>query len=172
MRVIGLDLSLAATGIAWESGVRAMNTPAAKIDGPERLVKIRREVCAIVRFPVKADLVVIEGYSYGSQNSHAHSLGELGGVIRVALFELGVAYVEVPPQTLKMFAAGTGAAKKEQVVYEAKVRLGYQGFDNNEADALWLRALGHHALGCPLVELPKAHLRALDKVRVPMEVSS
>lgn len=160
-RVVGLDLSLTATGIATPEGQRTIGT---KARGCERLIELRdtiRKACEL------ADLVAVEGYSFGSRNSHAHALGELGGVVRVALHVASVPFVEVPPSSLKKFATGKGNAGKEEVLASAIRRLGYEGHDNNEADALWLRAMGMDALGCPLVAMPESHRAALVKVEWP-----
>jgi hypothetical protein len=52
-------------------------------------------------------------------------------------------------------------------------RLGYTGSDNNEADALWLRQVALHALSLPgRVELPRTHLRGLDKIDWPRLASA
>jgi Holliday junction resolvasome RuvABC endonuclease subunit len=169
-RVVALDLSLTATGVASEAGVQVIKAPAAKIDGPARLVLIRDVVMRTVLEPQPADVVVLENYSFGQQQgtSQMHSTGELGGVIRVALYEAGIPYVEIAPGTLKTYATGNGAAKKPQVISCARERLGYTGYSSDEADAMFLRALGLDAYGCALVELPILHRRAIAKVSWPV----
>ena len=161
--VVGLDLSLTATGIA-AAGVADVLRPKG-LTGPERLAWLCDRVDAIVKLH-NAALVVVEGYAYGRQNT-AHQLGELGGVIRLALWEAGIPYVDVPPSTLKKYATGRGNAGKEEVLAAAIRRLGYQGHDNNEADALWLRALGCAAYGAPLADLPKLHASVVDGLDWP-----
>lgn len=160
MRVIGLDLSLTSTGVALPDGsVRRITVKAV---GVERLVRIAD---AVRRLAV-ADLAVIEGYAFGRQNQAAH-LGELGGVIRVSLFGLGVPYVEVPPALLKKFATGKGNASKEDMLVAAVKRLGYDGASNDEADALWLRAAALDAYGLPVAEMPRDQRAVLGKVDWP-----
>lgn len=163
MRVLALDVSLTRTG--WASALdRCGVIDTAKLRGAERLAALADTVTA---YAERADLAVIEGYSFASRNSQAHSLGEAGGVVRLALHRLGVPFVEVAPTLLKVYAAGTGKAGKELVLVEAVKRLGYSGSDNNEADALWLWALAVDAYGSPAVTVPKVHRRALDSVRWP-----
>lgn len=157
--IVGLDLSLTATGVATPSGP-CLVTPG-KRRGMERLQYIRERVLSLAG---GAELVVIEGYSYHSRSSRAHKLGELGGVVRLALWEEGIPYLDVPPSSLKRFATGSGNASKGLVLVEAVKRLGYPGADDNEADALWLREIGRHILGQDTVPLPKAHLTALRKL--------
>lgn len=160
-RVIGVDLSLTATGIA---GPAATCTLAPKTRGCERLIWLRdrvRKVCEL------ADLVVIEGYAFSARNSHAHALGELGGVVRVALHVASVPFVEVPPASLKKYACNRGNAKKEEILAAAIRRLGYEGSSHDEADALWLRHMGLDALGFAEIQMPEANREALKKVAWP-----
>jgi len=79
----------------------------------------------------------------------------------------GLPVALVAPGALKRFATGKGSADKTAMVIAARDRLGYQAIDHNEADALWLRQIGMHLLGVPEVDLPKAHLTALDKIERP-----
>lgn len=74
----------------------------------------------------------------------------------------------VPPNTLKMYATGKGTASKSLVLVEAVKRLGYDGHDDNEADALWLADLGARLDGFDRPALPAGHLKALDKLRKPV----
>jgi hypothetical protein len=181
MRVIGLDLSLTSTGIATRQGAYSLKTPSDKIKGMERLQFIRTAVWEAinqesfdpppddspfaVQIPVMA---VVEGYSYGSKGNAIFNIGELGGIVRLLLWENGIPYAVVPPQTLKIFATGNGGSKKDKMIIETVKRLPDWEVDNNdEVDALWLYAMGHHALGSPIVDLPASHLRALDKVEWP-----
>lgn len=164
-RVVGLDLSLTATGYANDRGTSTIGAKPHK--GCARLALLRDLVSIECR---DAPLVVIEGYAYGRQNV-AHQLGELGGVVRVALYEAGVPYVDVPPSSLKKYATGKGNANKGEMLAAAIRRLGYEGADDNEADALWLRAMGLDALGCPVVEMPAVNRSALAKVEWPEGVA-
>lgn len=161
--VLGLDLSLTSTGVASvdaDDGVNQFTwTIRPRDTGVARLRMIRDRVLADVEV-IAPDLVVIEGYAFGRVN-RAHKLGELGGVVRVALTEHGVRWVDLPPATLKKFAAGKGNADKGAVLAAAIRRLGYSGSSNDEADALFLAHAGHVLLGRPLVDLPQAHLAAL-----------
>lgn len=181
--VVAFDLSLTSTGVADRNGTRRI-TPTGT--GPARLAEIRdsvlrathvtdkfgsgpacrtctpwgSSVASVKHYGTHPDLVVIEGYSYASPNS-AHDVGEMGGVVRLALYEAGIPFEVVSPSTIKMFAAGKGNASKDGVLLAAVRRLGYEGNSKDEADALWLYALTMHALGAPIVDVPAAHLRAL-----------
>jgi crossover junction endodeoxyribonuclease RuvC len=108
----------------------------------------------------------MEGFAFAAKGKQ-HEIGGLGWIIRVALDEAGIRWVEVPPTSLKMFATGRGNANKSEVVVAAVQRLGLTPKDDNQADAAWLEEFGHHLLGKPRTDLPQLHLRALDKVRLP-----
>ena len=161
--VIGLDLSLTATGVACDHNCSKATT---NLRGCERLIFVRDYVADLTHKHL-LPFVVIEGFSFGSNNRSAREIGGLGWVVRVMLHETQVPWIEVPPATLKKYATGKGNVGKVEMVVSARERLGYEGHDDNEADALWLRAIGLELLGRPLVELPKTHRDALAKVTLP-----
>lgn len=66
-----------------------------------------------------------------------HSAKLIAIIERIAELR-GIQYIEHSSMTIKKFATGKGNAKKEQMVEAAKVKLGYEGIDDNEADALWM----------------------------------
>lgn len=161
-RIVGIDLSLTATGLAHHRVQTVTIRPTT--DGIARLFEVRGRVSAYIR---GADLVVIEGYSYASRH-HAHQLGELGGAVRMMLHYLDVPWVDVAPATLKKYATGKGNAGKDDMLAEAIRRLGYDGADHNQADALWLREMGRSYYGHPdAVGLPAKHREALDTIDWP-----
>lgn len=137
--VVGLDLSLTATGIVDSCGCDDILT--SKNKGMDRLEDFRMLIWE--RISRHDDLVVIEGYSMGTarQSSHAHGLGELGGIIRHMLWRRGIMYVDVAPASLKKFATGKGNASKEEVT-GAAIRAGCPSNNNNVCDAFWLRNMG------------------------------
>lgn len=169
--VLGLDLSLTATGVADIDGTPHTIRP--KTTGAERLHEIRT---AVTRYldgggtQWRAGLVAIEGYAFARPNQ-AHQIGELGGVIRHLLWMHTQPWVEVAPKQVKKYATGSGNAGKNEVLTAAVRRLGYEGSDDNEADALWLRALVLDALGEPVVTVPAPHREALAKVQIPEGVA-
>lgn len=171
MNVVGLDLSLTATGVAWLDG--STEVIGSKKKGMARLQELRdRIVDGYLLDGPDSDpdgtLVVVEGYAMGmGRNAQNHAAGELGGVIRLALYEAGYLVVDVPPATLKKFATGKGNANKSEMLAAAIRRLGYEGANDNEADALWLRTMGRVALGLVEASLPAVNLTALTKIDWP-----
>lgn len=171
-RILALDLSLRSTG--WCDGEQARTVEFKASRGISRLRGIRDVVLALVRgryrldfacFAWNADLVVLEGYAFSAHASHAHELGELGGVVRVALADAGIPFVDIPPASLKLFATGKGNANKEAMLAAAIRKLDYAGHSNDEVDALWLHrmALAHYTDNATNAEQRKA----LAKIQWP-----
>lgn len=145
MRVVGLDLSLSATGVADDDGTRRIQVKLEKNASEYlRVVRLKTLVTAIGRACKGADLVVTEGYSFASQHQ-APQLGELAGVVKVCLLQWGIPFVIVQPSALKKYATGRGNATKDAVL-AAAVRDGSSAETNDEADAWWLRhmAIAHY----------------------------
>lgn len=183
MSVLGIDPSLTATGVAWPDGttevIKWPHRSVQRLDAVYQWVYEDSDLAesVFVRFydAIHADqlLVVIEGYSMGSarQQSHAHGLGELGGVLRLALHHCGIRFVDVPPACVKKYATGKGNANKDLVRDAARDRLGLPaGVTSDECDAAWLRQIGLALVGDPsVIEVPQLHRSALDKVSLPDE---
>lgn len=169
--VIGLDLSLRHTGVAYPSGsVTTVET--GKERGAQRWAAIFDQASYGLWGNGQLDLAVIEGYAYAAVGSALFELCELGGIIRWELHRAGVPWLVVPPATLKKYATGKGGANKTAMVIAARERLGYEGTDDNEADALWLRALGLDLLGEPLCSLPIVQRNVLHRVTWPAGVAA
>lgn len=142
IRIAGLDLSTERTGLALPDGrtisitsKHGAHDPAARLH--EIGSKIRLRLAA-----GRPQLVVLEGYSLGGrQGATAAVIAELGGVVRLQLYELNVPYIAVPPKSLKAWGAGTGNATKAQMLERAQL-LGSPAQNHDEADAWLLRAAG------------------------------
>lgn len=166
---IGLDLSLTSTGVAIGRATWAIATKGLRDE--ERLVYIRDLFLDAINDlepePNTVFVVFLEGYSFASRNSHAHALGELGGVIRVALHEAGIPFVEVPPTCRAKFATGKGNASKSEVVsaISAKTGLLWEGPGNEDrCDAWILQEMGYTILGQSAMTWPAKNLEALQKL--------
>jgi Holliday junction resolvasome RuvABC endonuclease subunit len=171
-RVVGLDLSITATGIAFRDGSTA-TVRTREEDGDRRLLDVEQHVRVAVGDPdiglgPLPDLVVLEDLP-----THARAAGITGmvhGVVRAMLLDLGVPYVLLTPATLKAFATGSGTADKTAMAITALKRAdrefpGDKG--GNECDAWWLRAAGLDRLGHPLFPLPAAQRARLGKPHWP-----
>lgn len=168
-RVIGLDLSLTATGLSDGESTRLIKSKGKAGDGlPQRQARLRKLRAEVITHCEGAALVVIEGPAYASQSGHAHDRGGLWWLVVMALGHRGIPVAEVPPATLKKYATGKGSGPKGAMLEAATRRLPHvhTGGDDNAADALWLHAMGlDHLTGLHVV--PDAHRVTLDVVRWP-----
>lgn len=166
-RVLGLDLSLTCTGIAGPGWTDTITPPAA-LRGAERMLWIRAAL--LDDYLAGAGLVVVEGPSYGSQAGQRghHERAGLWWLIRCALHNLDVPVAVVPPAALKRYATGRGNASKADMLLAAARRFPwFDGSTADEADALWLAAMGADHLGHPLADMPATHRAALAGVEWP-----
>ena len=162
-RVLGLDLSLTSTGYSSDDDRNVIST---KAKGAERLHIISTEVLHICKTRnIKA--VAIEGYSFASRNSQAHSIGELGGAVRMRLWEHAIPFVDIPPTCRAKFASGRGNAGKGEVMsaVSAKTGLVFSGAGADDVcDAYVLEEMIRYILGKPRHEWGAANIASLDKV--------
>lgn len=175
MQIVALDPSL--TGFGWARSVPGSDL--GELSGPawesgvfvpkgRGVRRLQAALDQVVEITDGAEVVLIEGYAFSSRQSHAHGLGELGGVVRLGLFQRSIPFVEIPPACVKKLATGRGNAKKEAVLVEAVKRLGYGGADNNVSDALFILQAGLIHYDLPgAVPLPKTHLDGLRKIEWP-----
>lgn len=160
---MGLDLSLTSTGysISGKTG-----TISVKSKGPERLYDIREDIRNIIHTN-SIQLVVVEGYAFSARNSQSHKIGELGGVIRLLMYEMNVPFVEVPPTSRAKFATGKGNAAKSEVISSISARTGItwsgSGADD-ECDAWVLEQMGRAFLNLSEYQWPKPNIEALNSV--------
>jgi Holliday junction resolvasome RuvABC endonuclease subunit len=160
MRVIGIDPSISATGVALPEELFTIKTTLKQGDG-ERLLILYRTLGKAL-FQHDYDLAVIEDLP-----THAMSAGLTGraqGIVRLSLAMWKVPYVAVPPATLKKFATGKGNAKKDAMRQAWLEFSGEDNADDNQVDAAWLRIIGLHLKG-ETVNLPPEQLAAVDKYK-------
>jgi crossover junction endodeoxyribonuclease RuvC len=151
--ILALDLSLTSPGYfsrdehgIVRSGV--WKTPKT-LEGSSRMVRldwIRSQIEDAALKLGPATRVFIEGYAFARANQ-AHQIGELGGVVRFALWCRGLQIVEVPPPSLKKFVTGKGNADKNLMLLNVYKRWGVEAADDNEADAVGLGRLAMCVLG-------------------------
>jgi crossover junction endodeoxyribonuclease RuvC len=181
VKVVGLDLSLTCTGVAVATQNGAITDRITSTghkgdtlaDRADRLWRLRTEVLA---HTISADLVVIEGPSYGSTTPGMHDRSGLWWQIVGWLMAADKPVVEVPPSTRCRYATGRGNANKDDVLSAVIRRYPHVDVNgNDEADALILAAMGARHLGHPLEvppqgirdTLPVAHLAAMGAVTWP-----
>jgi crossover junction endodeoxyribonuclease RuvC len=169
MRYLGLDPSLTSTGICLidDSGptrnYRLETVRTGDLRGPGRLLTIRR---ALEEFLVERPiLVAVESYAFNAAG-RVFQLGELGGVLRVSIYEAGVPFVEVAPVQLKKYATGRPGAEKSDVMAAAAVLLGEPVDDDNQSDALFLAHIAG-SLSSAAPALTRAQQEVILRLRSP-----
>lgn len=192
-KVVGLDLSLTATGVAvltFEDDIIAdaeLATVRSSATGQgvelySRLTRLESLSAAITDYceHVSVDLVAIEGPSYGSKGG---SSWDRAGLWWLVVRKISAPIVVIPPGTLKKWATNNGQASKA-AVKDAIDKYWDTSIDirnHNEADALCLATIGSQLMGLTLPESqwphgsgpesskPKRNWQkaALDKVQMP-----
>lgn len=174
--VLGIDVSLTATGLASSLGECAVHgipkvTTLALADRIAAVDKLTlRVIDAAHALMGPPALVVMEYPSVVRAAGGVVERAALWWQIAHAWTGTRVPVLAVTPGQLKQYATGKGGASKEAVV-EAVTRR-YPRYethgDNNACDAIVLAAIGCDLLGHPIVDVPATHRRALAKLVVPM----
>lgn len=168
MRIMGLDPSIACTGMSLPNGTTRTIKP--KTKGDARL----KEIADLVNLWVQGqevDLVVMEGLAGVYKGEAARIIPMLHGALRLELMRLRVPYMVLNPTTLKRFATGSATADKTAMALAALKRLDREYGTSDECDADWLRIAGRFVYGLGhlqrpdggLVILPRAQVDALRK---------
>lgn len=162
--IVGLDLSLTATGVALPDGTTTTLCPPGNLNSGPRLAWLHLAFWGVLQ-EHKPQLVVIEGYSRGSKYGREEA-GEVGGIARVLCHLLDIPYAIVAPKQRAKFMTDNGNANKDQVL-SAAVRSGFAGDDNNEADAWVLRQMALYHQGVPEVPITAYRTEVVNKVVWP-----
>ena len=176
--VIGLDLSLTATGVCViTDGKVQVSTVKSKPDGLEVSDFARR--CRGIVDGIAAEiyacdpetaLIVVEGLSLHSKSSSLDRIFASWYLILSDLFDrFGQEAVRISPNQRALYATGLGNASKDAVLLSAAKRYPEIPIkDNNQADALVIAAMGARFLGHPLeASLPVKNLTAMDAISWP-----
>jgi crossover junction endodeoxyribonuclease RuvC len=174
MPVVGIDPSLAATGIATPTGLHVVasqpDPPLSLRSRRDRLTRAADEIEFTVVEAVmpRTALIVIEQPAY-SKTNYQHERSGLWWMVVDRLLDAGHLICEVSPSARAKYATGNGRAAKDKVLSAVVRRYpDHDVRDNNTADALVLRAMGCRYLGDPLEDgLPIAHKAALENVLWP-----
>ncbi len=168
MKVIGLDLSLTSSGVASNAGWSDTIRTPAKLRGHRRMAHIRD---TIRDHTTGADLVVVEGPSYGNQGAQRqaghHERAGLWWLITHDLWRRDVPLAVASPASVKKFATGRGNASKDEVLVAVCRRFAWFDGNNDAADAVVLAALGAEHLGVAMAVMPQVNRVALDGVEWP-----
>ena len=168
---VGLDLSLTSTGFCLKNGnTITMDTiktePKNFKNDLDRLIHIRNTI--ISKTPADVKLICIEDFFVPSNKLQIGSgikLAMLGTTVRMALYERGIPFVVISPNSLKKFVTGKGVGDKSMILREVFKRWGINAKDDNQADASVLAYLAE-ALLSEINELtPKFQAEVIRTVR-------
>ena len=142
MNVLGLDLSLSASGFCVLDSVNAGVVDSGVIKAKDLSGLARLDVIGEAVFQkaklYSPKLIAIEDYAFSAHAAHAHELGELGGVVKLSLHKAGFRLIPVAPTKLKKFVSGKGNIKKNQMLLAVYKKWGIEFTDDNECDAYGL----------------------------------
>lgn len=143
---LGVDFSLSSTGVAlttsssWRVG--NLSPPQRSVERLDQIYGFFRKL--LTRIQCHHDLVYVamEDYSFGSK-SQGHSIGEGGGVTKLAMYQVveneeSTPLTLVPPTTLKKFVLGKGQGEKNQILLSVYKRWGVDLDRDDHADAYGL----------------------------------
>jgi crossover junction endodeoxyribonuclease RuvC len=178
MNILGLDLSLTATGIAivrtgdgdnHRYRTEVIKRPTKARDWPERQ-QVRWMIDEIqkVAYDVGAewDLAVVEGLAYSRITGHATTRAGLWWLVTENLAD-DIPLAFMGPTSRAKYATGKGNAAKADVMREVARRFPAFYGGEDEADALVCAAAGADHLGHPIAAMPATHRAALAAVEWP-----
>lgn len=163
MTPVGLDLSLTGTGVATASDELITIKTLSVMSMGERLNKILTAIEKSIA-GIDEPFFFVEDVPF-TRNNSAAQLGMVHGVVHLFAHQCAIPVLPIPAATLKKYGTGKGNATKPDMRMSLFKRAGVDLRDDNQVDAWWLWALGHELMGTPVVELPKAQLDHLIKIR-------
>lgn len=141
--IVGLDLSLTATGIclldvegepSFSVVGHGLKRTAKQRDKIERIVDIVSAIVDVVSDCSSKPRVAIEGYAFGARGAQ-NDLGELHGAVKLQLWlGHGIEPVIIPSSRARKIVLGKGRLPKNEIV-EMLTNRGINVKDHNEADA-------------------------------------
>lgn len=161
LAIIGLDLALTSSGVAYPDGTTGTLKARAGDDNGARLNQLGTDLERLLA-PHRIDLAILEGYAI-------HAVGIVGmlrraewiGCVRRDLRRRRIPTMFVFPHVLKSWATNNGNATKPAMVKAAHDAGGHPANDD-EADAYLLRAVGELYLNdVDLFNDPKDRARRL-----------
>lgn len=162
LRIAGLDVSLTGTGIATTAGTTTITTKGKRADS---LVQRHRRFQGITRRLFDelgtCDLAVVEAPAYGAPGGSTWDRGGLWWLIIDGLLDREIPVALVSPRSRAKYAAGNGNAGKAAVMRAVQQTYGVLTSDDNQSDALCLRAMGHDWAGQPIGSVPEINRTAL-----------
>lgn len=153
--VIGVDPSFTCTGVCvWVD--RRVQTFSVRTNSDDPRVVRQTHIAARVMeqvdvmhlsYPSVEVMGMVEAVYQGGFGRTSLDLAGLHDVLVYEFHRRGIRVGTPSPRALKKFATQDGNANKRRMVNEARIALGITVGNDNEADALWLAAMGVVAMG-------------------------
>jgi Holliday junction resolvasome RuvABC endonuclease subunit len=140
--MLAIDPSLNGTAYAYRDtqGKLVTGRIEPRRTGIARLHYVKQQIAAVVE-EVRPTHVVYEGNAMQGKG-RVFDIGELGGVLKLHLWQAGITILLVSPSSLKMFITGKGNADKDVMMAAAAVLAGRPFRNDDEADAFGLLLMG------------------------------
>jgi Holliday junction resolvasome RuvABC endonuclease subunit len=165
VNIVGLDLSLAGTGVALPNGnTFTINGPAEL--GDQRLYNLASMLHSVMEPYGRIDLAMLEDLPINGRG--AGLTGMVQGVARLLLIQEQIPYALVAAASLKKYATGNGKATKADMRMALYQRFAIDIHDDNQVDAWWLRHAGLDWHGTPHAVMPATQRASLDKIKWPV----
>lgn len=172
MRVVGVDLSLRATGLAAIDdavGIITVDTDVVKSTTDSGTLTSRHErleaiAAAVVKYCKDANLVVIESPSYSSGGRGTWDRAGLWWWVISVLIITGATVAEISPKTRAKFVTNNGNAGKNAVgIAIGRLWPDVALRDDNDSDALVLATMGAQHLG---MDVPTKTWHAVELAKI------
>lgn len=138
---IGIDQSLKCTSISVFTNQTIKIYQIKPIYmGVHRINEIYDTFMEILEQHPEIDAAAIEGYAFQGEGRR-FNLGELGGVLRLALYKKKINTIEVPPTYLKKYISGKGNSPKNLMNKEVYKKYDVDLDDDNDVDSFSLAML-------------------------------
>ena len=151
MTIIGLDLSLTATGYInlCNGKILEQKLIKSKPVGDKPTDELKRILGIVKEISVKgSDLVVVEGIAFGIRKTTSLAqLSALNYFVRNKCYENKIPFVIAAPTSLKKFVTGKGNIHKELMLMETYKKYGISFSENNLCDSYGLSKIGEALLG-------------------------
>jgi hypothetical protein len=161
---IGIDQSYLGFAITFMNKDGNYHTAVAKASGTgvERLYNLQKFLDENLVADYNYSDFVMEGYAFGSQM--ANMLGELGGMVKLHIFDtFGIRALLVPPTNLKKYVTGKGTGvQKNQMLLHIYKKWNVEFTDDNAADSY---ALARIAAKLGDTQYEKDTLEKLDDIK-------
>lgn len=164
LKILGIDPSLTSLGLCYPDGSTRAHVPKKLIGMPR--IAFHKEKLSAVLDQVQPHIIAIEDYTRQKNSKVTIQLAELGGVLRLLLWEKGyyrVAFIN--PMTLKGYI---GAGKAKENVTEFISDQANRIFEtDDESDAWAVAAMAYEAYGDPWIRTEEKQREFLQSVKWP-----